>query len=90
MGRNEWAGLVLKIVYGFPRVRIIFMKWEAAKNFVLPVWFATAMLISGCAEFDLVSPSPEVKAFFVAGQEANFLGTVCTSSGYVDLSAFLI
>jgi hypothetical protein len=44
--------------------------------------------ISGCAEVNLKSPSQEVKAFFVAGNEASYRGLECPSSGYVDLSAY--
>jgi hypothetical protein len=43
---------------------------------------------AGCAEYSVKSPSPEVKTFFVAGHEANYLATQGGSSGYVDLSAY--
>jgi len=46
------------------------------------------LVVAGCAEFNLKSASPEVKTFFVAGQKADFLGTRCDTSGYVDLSAY--
>jgi hypothetical protein len=44
--------------------------------------------ISGCAEVNVNSPAHEVKAFFVAGNEAVYQGLQCPSSGYVDLSAY--
>jgi hypothetical protein len=37
---------------------------------------------------NLKSPSAEVRTFFVAGQEADFLSTSCASTGHVDLSAY--
>ena len=49
---------------------------------------ATAMGVSGCAGTALNSPSQEVKAFFVAGKEAQYLALQCPTSGSVDLSAY--
>jgi hypothetical protein len=46
------------------------------------------MGVSGCAAVNLKSPSQEVKAFFVAGNEASYLALKCPSSSYVDLSAY--
>lgn len=48
----------------------------------------TAMVVSGCTTIDLQSPPPDVKAFFVAGNKANFLGLQSLSSNCVDLSAY--
>jgi hypothetical protein len=44
--------------------------------------------ISGCTEVIEKSPSQEVKAFFVAGNETTYRGLECPASGYVDLSAY--
>jgi hypothetical protein len=44
--------------------------------------------LSGCAGINLKSPPHEVKAFFVAGKEANYLALQCPTSGYMDLSAY--
>ena len=49
---------------------------------------AAVMGVSGCAGIDLKSPSQEVKAFFVAGKEAQYLALQCPASGSVDLSAY--
>jgi hypothetical protein len=58
----------------------------AATIFLL---LALAVLgVSGCAEINRKSPSQEVKAFFVAGKEAQFLALQCPTSGSVDLSAY--
>jgi len=46
------------------------------------------MVSSGCAEIMLQSPPREVKAFFMAGNEANLLTLRCLSPGAVDLSAY--
>lgn len=58
------------------------------RNVILLVLVAVGLAVTGCAEYNLKSPSAEVKTFFVAGQEADFLGTQCGSAGYVDLSAY--
>jgi hypothetical protein len=47
-----------------------------------------AMVVSGCTAIDLQSPPPDVKAFFVAGNKANFLGLQSLSADCVDLSAY--
>ncbi len=64
------------------------MTWASPKRIVFPVLITAALVVLGCAEMNLKSPSSEVKTFFVAGQEADFLGTLCASSGHVDLSAY--
>lgn len=73
------------------------MHWVSPKNFFpnipyalrLFLLLATAgMVFSGCAEYSLKSPAPEVKTFFVAGQEADVLGAICLSPGSADLSAY--
>jgi hypothetical protein len=64
---------------------IIWARWKYA---VFPVMVTAVLVVAGCAEFNLKSASPEVKTFFVAGQEADFLGTQCDASGHVDLSAY--
>ena len=46
------------------------------------------MGVSGCVEINRKSPSQEVKAFFVAGKEAQYLALQCPTSGSVDLSAY--
>jgi len=53
------------------------------------LFLASAVMgVFGCAEIDLKSPSQEVKAFFVAGKEAQYLALQCPTSGSVDLSAY--
>lgn len=49
---------------------------------------SAVMGISGCAAFNRKSPSQEVKAFFVAGKQAQYLALTCPTSGSVDLSAY--
>jgi len=49
---------------------------------------SAVMGVSGCAEPNRVSPSQEVGAFFVAGQEAQYLALECPTAGSVDLSAY--
>jgi hypothetical protein len=53
-------------------------------------WFlGTAVLVfAGCTEVTLQSPSRDVKAFFMAGNEANFLGLQSLSPSGADLSAY--
>jgi hypothetical protein len=46
------------------------------------------MGVSGCGGINWNSPSQEVKAFFVAGKEAQYLALQCPTSGSVDLSAY--
>ncbi|MEJ2671498.1 MAG: hypothetical protein P8168_04695 [Deltaproteobacteria bacterium] len=59
------------------------------KNLVFLVLVTAIMaVVAGCAEYSLKSPSQGVKTFFVAGHEADFLSTMCSSSGYVDFSAY--
>jgi hypothetical protein len=62
--------------------------WASIKAFIFLVLITAVLVVSGCAECNLKSPAPEVRAFFVAGHEADFLGTLCSSSGAVDLSAY--
>ncbi len=53
------------------------------------LFLAAAVIgVSGCASVNQQSPSQEVKAFFVAGSEAKYMGLQCPSSGYADLSAY--
>ncbi len=47
-----------------------------------------ALGCSACAEVRESSPSDEVKAFFVAANEANFLAAGCLSPQQADLSAY--
>jgi len=49
---------------------------------------SAVMSFSGCAPSYLKYPSQEVKAFFVAGREAQYLALLCPASGFVDLSAY--
>ena len=49
---------------------------------------SAVMGVSGCAEINRQSPSQDVKAFFVAGKEAQYLALQCPTSGSVDLSAY--
>jgi hypothetical protein len=62
--------------------------WAPTRSLVLLVLVTAALVLTGCAEYTLKSPSQEVKTFFVAGQEADFLSTMRASSGYADLSAY--
>ena len=47
-----------------------------------------ASVAFGCAGAREASPADEVKAFFMAANEANFLGLMCMSPQYKDLSAY--
>jgi hypothetical protein len=49
---------------------------------------SAAMGLFGCAEVNPTASSQDVKAFFVAGNEATYRGLQLPSSGYVDLSAY--
>jgi hypothetical protein len=49
---------------------------------------SAVMGVSGCGEINRGSPSQEVKAFFVAGKEAQYLALQCPTSGSADLSAY--
>jgi hypothetical protein len=71
----------------YQRFKMVMM-WASWKNFLFLVLVTAALVNFGCAEFNLKSPSPEVKTFFVAGHEADFLSTLCASSGSIDLSAY--
>jgi hypothetical protein len=44
--------------------------------------------VSGCGENNRRSPSQEVKEFFMAGKEAQYLALQCPASGSADLSAY--
>ena len=46
------------------------------------------LIACGCAGAREISPADEVKAFFVAANEANYLGLMCMSPQYKDLSAY--
>jgi hypothetical protein len=48
----------------------------------------TVMVLAGCAQYTVKSPSQDVKTFFVAANETNYLGTINLSPGAVDLSAY--
>jgi hypothetical protein len=56
----------------------------------LPVFLLLlgSMVLAGCATVGSKSPPDEVKAFFVAANEANFLGVQCMSPKSVDLSGY--
>jgi hypothetical protein len=62
--------------------------WAQGKKFVFGVLVTVGLVITGCAAVNLKSPAAEVKTFFVAGHEADFLGSQCGTAGYVDLSAY--
>jgi hypothetical protein len=76
------------------------MIWLSPKNFVPGIVYAVAMclflgpagmVLSGCAEVPEVivqSPPQEIKTFFVAGKEAEYLGVLCLSPNGMDLSAY--
>jgi hypothetical protein len=72
------------------------MIWMLSKSFVLKipnaavifVFLSVVALVSGCTGVDLQSPPADVKAFFVAGNKANFLALQSLSSDSVDLSAY--
>jgi hypothetical protein len=49
---------------------------------------AAVLPVSGCESIQLRSPSEDVKAFFVAGRDANALAALCLSPYSVDLSAY--
>jgi hypothetical protein len=54
---------------------------------VLP-FLAVIILAAGCAGIGQKAPPDEVKAFFVAANEANLLGVQCLSPNQVDLSGY--
>ena len=63
--------------------------WGIAYAVTIFLFLGSAILgFSGCAAISLKSPSQEVKAFFVAGNQANYLALLCNSSANVDLSAY--
>ena len=73
------------------------MVWLSSKNFLTGIVYAVAiclflgpaaMVLSGCGAVEVQSPSQEVKTFFVAGREANFLGVLSRSPNGMDLSAY--
>jgi hypothetical protein len=73
------------------------MIWLSPKNFLPGSVYAVAiclflgpavMVFSGCAEINLQAPPQEVKTFFVAGREANYLGVLCLLPNAMDLSAY--
>jgi hypothetical protein len=72
--------------------------WRIAYAATICLFLGPAALgVSGCAgvnqpgksqEVSIRSQSQEVKAFFVAGNEANYRALLCNSAGNVDLSAY--
>ena len=64
------------------------INWARGENVIVLVLVAVGLMVTGCTAVNLKSPSAEVKTFFVAGHEADFLGTQCDRAGYVDLSAY--
>ena len=54
----------------------------------LGILLLLGLMAYGCAGAGEKSSSDEVKAFFVAANEANFLGLICLSPQYKDLSAY--
>ena len=58
------------------------------KDLPLLIFLAALGLTSGCGALEQQSPSGEVKAFFVAANEANFLGVQCLSPKQLDLSGY--
>jgi hypothetical protein len=53
------------------------------------LWLGLALMgLSGCAGTDLKSQPQDVRAFFVAAKEAQYLALKCPTSGSVDLSAY--
>jgi hypothetical protein len=73
-----------------------FMLGGAPKNFgaaiapalIFLLLAAAIMAVSGCESIRLKSPPEEVKAFFVAGRDADALGALCLSPYSVDFSAY--
>lgn len=55
-----------------------------------PLWLLPllALMLWGCAGVGEKYPSDEVKAYFAAANEANYLGVLCLSPQQVDLSAY--
>lgn len=73
------------------------MIWLSPKNFLPGIVYAVGiclflgpavMVFSGCAAVNLQSPPQEIKTFFVAGKEADYLGVLCLSPNAMDLSAY--
>jgi hypothetical protein len=65
------------------------MRWKILDAATIFLFLGSAVMgVSGCAEPNRVSPSQEVGAFFVAGQEAQYLALECPTAGSVDLSAY--
>jgi hypothetical protein len=64
------------------------INWARGKKLIGPVMVAVGLVVTGCGAVSLKSPSADVKTFFVAGHEADFLGAQCDAAGYVDLSAY--
>ncbi len=54
----------------------------------LGILLLLALMVYGCAGTGEKSSSDEVKAFFMAANEANFLGLTCMSPQSKDLSAY--
>jgi hypothetical protein len=62
--------------------------WATWRSLIFWGLVTIGMVAMGCTEYGLKSPSPDVKTFFVAGREANFLSTMDCASANVDLSAY--
>lgn len=62
--------------------------WAIWRSLIFGVLASIVVVAIGCTEYALKSPSPDVKTFFMAGREANFLSTMDGASGDVDLSAY--
>jgi hypothetical protein len=56
----------------------------------LPVWplLVVIILMAGCGGAGQKSPPDEVRAFFAAANEANYLGVMSMSPNQVDLSGY--
>ena len=55
-----------------------------------PLWLlpVLTLMLWGCAGVEEKYPSDEVKAYFAAANEANYLGVLCMSPKQADLSAY--
>ena len=58
------------------------------KHFQVLGFLGALTLAGGCAAVGQQSPADDVKAFFLAAHEANFLGVQCFSTKNLDLSGY--